>query len=62
MRSYGSIIAEVRDLQLSGLHAANPCKQNVSCSSLEIIMLMTFSSKVQNGLDFVCNFLQNSDS
>lgn len=42
MRSYGSIAAEVRDLQLSGLHAANPCRQSVSCSTLEMIMLMIF--------------------
>lgn len=29
-RSYGSVAAEVRGLQLSGLHAANPYKQSLS--------------------------------
>lgn len=42
MRSYDSITAEVRVLQLSGLPAANPCKQSVSCSSLEVTVLVTF--------------------
>lgn len=42
MRSYDSITAKVRVLQLSGLHAANPCKQSVSCSSLEITVLVMF--------------------
>lgn len=30
------------DCQLSVLHAANSCKQSISCSSLEIIMLIIF--------------------
>lgn len=61
-RSYGSVAAEVRGLQLSGLHAANPYKQSLSliqwlvnCNGDSIL-----SSKIQKELYLVWNFLQNS--